>query len=68
MKKIIRHGDRYANAVFLRKCCACGCQFEYERQDVLEVYFDPLEHVDLWYVGCPECGDITGFEKPEPLR
>ena len=39
-----------------------------KRQDVQKAYFDPLEHVDLWYVGCPECGDITGFEKPEPLR
>lgn len=34
MKRIIRHGEQYANAIFLRKCCNCGCQFEYERKDV----------------------------------
>jgi hypothetical protein len=30
MKWIIRHGDNYANAIFLRECSNCGCQFEYE--------------------------------------
>lgn len=34
MKRIIRHGEQYANAIFLRECCNCGCQFEYERKDV----------------------------------
>ena len=59
MKKIIRHGTQHPNAVFLRKCCACGCQFEYERQDVLKVYIHPSDYTEIWHICCPECGDIT---------
>ena len=40
MKRIIRHGEQYANAIFLRECCNCGCQFEYERKDVEKTYYD----------------------------
>lgn len=68
MKQIIRHGEQYANAIFLRECCNCGCQFEYERKDVHKTYYDQRDGFEFWYVACPECGDITGFPKPEPIR
>lgn len=68
MKRIIRHGEQYANAIFLRKCCACGCQFEYERKDVNKTYYDQRDGLEFWYMDCPECGDVTGFPKPEPIR
>lgn len=68
MKRIIRHGEQYANAIFLRKCCNCGCQFEFERKDVEKIYYDQREGSEIWYVACPECDDVTGFEKPDPIR
>lgn len=68
MKRIIRHGEQYANAIFLRECGTCGCQFEYEREDVEKIYYDQREGSEIWYMSCPECGDVTGFEKPDPIR
>lgn len=68
MKRIIRHGEQYTNAIFLRECCNCGCQFEYERKDVEKTYYDQRYDMEFWYMSCPECGDVTGFEKPEPIR
>ena len=54
-------------AIYVRKC-PCGCQFEYGAADVDETFFDPRDRVTMWYVECPECGDKTGFEKPDPVR
>lgn len=68
MKRIIRHGEQYANAIFLRECCNCGCQFEYERKDVEKIKYSQWDGVEFWYVACPECGDLTGLDKPEPIR
>ena len=68
MKRIIRHGEQYANAIFLRECGTCGCQFEYEREDVEKIKYSKWDGVEFWYVACPECDDVTGFEKPEPIR
>jgi len=68
MKRIIRHGEQYANAIFLRKCCNCGCQFEFERKDVEKIYYDQREGSEIWYVACLECGDLTGLDKPDPIR
>lgn len=68
MKRIIRHGDNYANAIFLRKCSNCGCQFEFEREDVEKIHYSKWDGEEFWYLACPGCGDVTGFEKPEPIR
>ena len=68
MKRIIRHGEQYANAIFLRECGNCGCQFEYEREDVEKIHHSNWGDEEFWYMSFPECGDVTGFEKPEPIR
>lgn len=67
MKRIIQHGNSSKMAIYVRKC-PCGCQFEYGAADVDETFFDPRNRVTMWYVECPECGDKTGFEKPDPVR
>lgn len=67
MKRIIQHGNSSKMAIYVRKC-PCGCQFEYGAADVDETFFDPRDRVTMWYVECPECGDKTGFEKPDPVR
>lgn len=67
MKRIIRHGNSSKMAIYVRKC-PCGCQFEYGAADVDETFFDPRDRVTMWYVECPECGNKTGFEKPDPVR
>ena len=68
MKRIIKHGKNYAEATYLRKCRVCGCQFEYGRNDLQETYYDQRDGLEFWYVACPECGDSTGFAKPEPIN
>ena len=52
MKKILRSGTRNLPAKWIGNCPSCGCQFEYDRSDL--VYSDTFKQMPL-YVECPEC-------------
>lgn len=67
MKRVIKSGSTAKKAIYSRTC-RCGCEFEYEMEDVEKTYWYPLDGVMLWYVSCPECGDKTGFEEGDPAR
>lgn len=41
------------------RCIVCGCEFEFDRTDVLEEY---LKYI---YVKCPTCGDIIYLTKEQ---
>ena len=47
--KVIKHGEK----VFKKVCPICGCEFEYEYED-LEGYCGFNKHVK-----CPDCGEIV---------
>lgn len=68
MKKVITHGNKSKTFIYIRKCNACKCEFEFDRLDVDNTFYDQREGYEVWYVACPECNDKTGIEKPKPSR
>ena len=48
MIKIIKEGTRK-----IAKCQNCGCEFSYEREDVLR---DPVCRIE-YHVNCPQCNN-----------
>ncbi len=48
MKKILKRGF-----IKVMKCKTCGCEFSYEKEDVVRKQAGPIEY-DV-YVVCPQC-------------
>ena len=68
--KIIKHGNvPRATAT----CPVCGCEFEYEKQDVEEEYaFTGQVIMKKYFIRCPECGthvssDLTSLNNDSPV-
>lgn len=51
--KIIKEGNK--KEVFEGWCMDCGCEFEYEKEDVADTYYDQREKYDCHCIKCPYC-------------
>lgn len=51
--KIIKEGNK--KEVFEGWCRNCGCEFEYEIEDVDDTCFDPREGFEYHNINCPCC-------------
>lgn len=66
--EIIKHGSKVSIAKYIRECKACGCTFQYTKDELSNTFYDQREGCEYWYIHCPECNDATGFEKPTPIN
>lgn len=51
--KIIKEGN--LKNVFVGRCSYCGCEFEYEKEDASDSYYDQREKCDYHCIECPCC-------------
>lgn len=51
--KIIKEGNK--KKVFEGWCRDCGCEFEYEIEDVADTFYDQREGCDYHDIKCPYC-------------
>ena len=54
--KIIKEG--YLKEVFEGRCIYCGCEFEYEREDTSDSFYDQRERGEYYCIKCPCCDKI----------
>ena len=45
--KVIKHGEKTFKVV----CSVCGCEFEYEYEDLVDSYLPGIKQIK-----CPDCG------------
>jgi len=57
--KVIKHGTK----VFKVICPICGCEFEYEYEDLVECYIPGLKQIK-----CPDCGEWLTHKSAEPVK
>lgn len=46
--------------IYFRHCYGCGCEFEFEKEDVKEEIYDQGEGYNVLFVTCPCCGSDIG--------
>lgn len=51
--KIIKEGN--TKVVFEGWCRECGCEFEYEMEDIAGTHYDQRENCDYHNIKCPYC-------------
>lgn len=51
--KIIKEGN--TKKVFEGWCRECGCEFEYEMEDVADTHYDQRDGCDYHSIKCPYC-------------
>lgn len=51
MKKVLVHGSHSLIHKWVANCPSCGCQFEYDKYEILGVLKDSVP----LFVKCPEC-------------
>lgn len=60
--KIIKEGN--TKEVFEGSCWYCGCEFEYEKEDLRESFYDQRERCTYHTIKCPYCNiDVCIGEK-----
>lgn len=55
---IIQHGNRHKGTIICRTSCACGCVFEFDKNDPEikeKIYPNGVRH---YFIECPDCGNI----------
>lgn len=61
--RIIKDSNK-KRPIYFRRCHLCGCEFEFEKEDVKEEIYDQRERYNVLFVTCPCCGrDIGCREK-----
>jgi len=54
--KVIKHGAKVFKAI----CPICGCEFEYEYEDILRDYFKQVK--------CPDCGEFIAHNEYKEVK
>ena len=57
--KVIKHGEKTFKII----CPICGCEFEYEYEDLVDSYLPGLKQIK-----CPDCGEWLTHKKAEPVK
>lgn len=57
--KVIKHGETKFKII----CPVCGCEFEYEYEDLVECYIPGLKQIK-----CPDCGEWLTHKRAEPVK
>lgn len=57
--KVIKHGE----TKFKITCPVCGCEFEYEYEDLVDSYLPGLKQIK-----CPDCGEWLTHKGAEPVK
>lgn len=56
--KIIKHGASKFKAI----CPVCGCEFEYDLEDIISEQYSLLDQIHIKQVKCPDCGELIAHE------
>lgn len=57
--RIIKDSNK-KRPIYFRHCYLCGCEFEFEKEDVKEEIYDQRERYNVLFVTCPCCGSDIG--------
>lgn len=57
--KVIKHGE----SKFKITCPFCGCEFEYEFEDLTDTFLPELKQIK-----CPDCGEWLTHKGAEPVK
>ena len=57
--KVIKHGE----TKFKVTCPICGCEFEYEYEDLVDCYIPGFKQIK-----CPDCGEWLTHKGAEPVK